>query len=98
MRVYVGSQIRHPRVRIPAAALLQHPVASCGTRASNACDSLDLGSSAFFVVDCGCSHPVAGKSGVSRPARCTVSLYRFVVDRIEAEVLRGLQSFSCVPA
>ena len=30
----------------------------------------DLGSSTLFVARCGCSHPVAGKSGVSRPARC----------------------------
>ena len=68
-----GLQIRHPGFE-SRRRLSSHPVASCGTRASNACDSLDLGSSAFFVAHCGWSHPVAGKSGVSRPARSPLRL------------------------
>ncbi len=67
MRVYIGLQIRHPGFE-SRRRLSSHPVASCGNRASNACDSLDLGSSAFFVAYCGCSHPVAGK--ISFRASC----------------------------
>jgi len=64
-----GLQIRHPGFEFRRRLSCSSAV-SDGKRASNASDSFDLGSSAFFVAHCGWSHPVAVKSGVSRPARC----------------------------
>jgi len=53
---------------------------------------LDLGSSAFFVAQCGCSHPVTGKSGVSRPARVSFCVTAFSRSASRAAI------FSYVPA
>ena len=91
MRGYIGLQIRHPGFE-SRRRLSSHPVASGGTRGSNACDSLDLGSSAFFVAQCGCSHPVTGKSGVSRPARVSFCVTAFSRSASRAAI------FSYVPA